>query len=81
MEAVCRDTYYRPILEGGLQGLLRVALGANIINDAVKSQGCRGTPRAERRLPRKRRSSPTRSRNALEGLAEGDLTFRLADFP
>jgi hypothetical protein len=58
MEAVCRDTYYRLILEGGLQGSFRVA--ANIINDAVNRRVSR-TPRGPR-LPRKRRSSPTRSR-------------------
>ena len=73
MEAVCRDTYYRLILEGGLQGSFRVA--ANIINDAVKSQGVADAARA------KAAAEKALVTDALEGLAEGDLTFRLADFP
>lgn len=73
MEAVCRNTYYRLILEGGLQGSFRVA--ASIINDAVKSQGVAEAARA------KAAAEKALVTDALEGLAEGDLTFRLADFP
>lgn len=73
METVCRNTYYRLILEGGLQGSFRVA--ASIINDAVKSQGVAEAARA------KAAAEKALVTDALEGLAEGDLTFRLADFP
>jgi methyl-accepting chemotaxis protein len=77
MEAVCRDTYYRLILEGGLQGSFRVA--ANIINDAVKSQGVADAARAKAAAEKALVTDALA--HALEGLAEGDLTFRLADFP
>ena len=77
MEAVCRNTYYRLILEGGLQGSFRVA--ASIINDAVKSQGVAEAARAKAAAEKALVTDALA--HALEGLAEGDLTFRLADFP
>jgi methyl-accepting chemotaxis protein len=77
METVCRNTYYRLILEGGLQGSFRVA--ASIINDAVKSQGVAEATRAKAAAEKALVTDALA--HALEGLAEGDLTFRLADFP
>jgi methyl-accepting chemotaxis protein len=77
METVCRNTYYRLILEGGLQGSFRVA--ASIINDAVKSQGVAEAARAKAAAEKALVTDALA--HALEGLAEGDLTFRLADFP
>jgi methyl-accepting chemotaxis protein len=77
MEAVCRNTYYRLILEGGLQGSFRSA--AAIINGAVKSQGDAEATRA--RAEAEKALVTDRLADALKGLAEGDLTFRLGDFP
>jgi len=77
MEAVCRNAYYRLILEGGLQGSFRVA--AATINDAIKSQG---NAEAARAAAAGEKALVTDSlAHALKGLAEGDLTFRLGDFP
>ncbi len=69
MEAVCRNTYYRLILEGGLQGSFRVA--ASIINDAVKSQGVAEAAAAKAAA---KVLVTDALAHALEGLAEGDLT-------
>ena len=77
MEAVCRNIYYRRILDGGLQGSFRAA--AAIINDAVKSQGDAEAARAK--AAAEKELVADQLAHALKGLAAGNLTFRLAEFP
>jgi methyl-accepting chemotaxis protein len=77
MEAVCRNIYYRQILEGGLQGSFRAA--AAIVNDAVESQGNAEAARIKAAADRQMVTDGLA--HALKGLAAGDLTFRLAAFP
>src|SRR3984957_19753598 len=77
MEAVCRNIYYRRILDGGLHGSFRAA--AAIINDAVKSQGDAEVARAK--TAAEKELVTDQLAHALKGLAVGDLTFRLAEFP
>ena len=77
MEAVCRNLYYRVILQGGLRGSFRVA--ADIINGAVRTQGEAEKARVEAAAEKARVAEALAA--GLKGLADGDLTCRLAEFP
>jgi methyl-accepting chemotaxis protein len=78
MEAVCRNIYYRRILYGGLRGSFRVA--AEIINSSVETQG-KAVEKARREAAAKQALIVNTLAEGLRKLAEGDLTFRLIDFP
>ncbi len=78
LEAVCRNIYYRRIFYGGLQGSFRVA--AEIINNSVKTQE-RAVEKARLDAAAEQASLINSLAGGLKNLAEGDLTFRLADFP
>ena len=77
MEAVCRSLYYRSILQGGLRGGFKVA--ADFINGAVRAQGEAEKARLEAAAEKARVAEALAQ--GLKGLADGDLTRRLADFP
>ena len=78
MEAVSRNIYYRSILYGGLQGSFRVA--AEIINGAVRAQGT-AVEQARREAAAAQAKIIGSLSGGLRSLANGDLTFRLTDFP
>ncbi len=78
LEAVCRNVYYRRILYGGLQGSFRVA--AEIINNSVKTQE-KAVEQARIDAAAEQTSLINSLAEGLKNLAEGDLTFRLGDFP
>ena len=78
LEAVCRNVYYRRILYGGLQGSFRVA--AEIINNSVKTQE-KAVEKARIDAAAEQASLINSLAEGLKNLAEGDLTFRLGDFP
>jgi methyl-accepting chemotaxis protein len=78
LEAVCRNVYYRRILYGGLQGSFRVA--AEIINNSVKSQE-NAVEQARIDAAAEQKHLIDSLAGGLKNLADGDLTFRLGDFP
>jgi methyl-accepting chemotaxis protein len=78
MEAVCRNVYYRTILYGGLQGSFRVA--AKIINDSVAAQG-KAVEKARQDAAAEQARIVETLAGGLKKLSDGDLTFRLTDFP
>ena len=78
MEAVCRNVYYRTIMYGGLQGSFRVA--AKIINDSVETQG-HAVEKARQDAAAEQARIVDTLATGLWNLADGDLTFRLTDFP
>jgi methyl-accepting chemotaxis protein len=78
MEAVCRNVYYRTILYGGLRGSFRVA--AEIINNSVETQG-KAVEKARREAAAEQARIINTLANGLKSLADGDLTYRLIDFP
>ncbi len=78
LEAVCRNVYYRRILYGGLQGSFRVA--AEIINNSVKTQE-KAVEKARIDAAAEQASLINSLAEGLKNLADGDLTFRLGDFP
>lgn len=78
LDAVCRGLYYRRILEGGLQGAFRVA--AQTINNSVEFQG-RAVEQARQEAAAKHAHLLALLAEALKNLAEGNLTFRLQEFP
>jgi len=78
MEAVCRNIYYRTIMYGGLQGSFRVA--AKIINDSVQSQG-KAVEKARHDAAAEQARIVDTLAGGLKNLSNGDLTFRLTDFP
>ena len=78
MEAVCRNIYYRTIMYGGLQGPFRVA--AEIINQSVETQG-KAVEKARREAAAEQSRIVDTLALGLKKLAEGDLSFRLVDFP
>ncbi len=78
MEAVCRNIYYRSIMYGGLQGSFRVA--AEIINHSVETQG-QAVEKARREAAVEQARIVDTLAFGLKKLAEGDLTFRLMEFP
>ena len=78
LKAVCRNIYYRRIFYGGLQGSFRVA--AEIINNSVKTQE-KAVEKARLDAAAEQASLIDSLAGGLKNLAEGDLTFRLGDFP
>ena len=78
LEAVCRNIYYRRILYGGLQGSFRVA--AEIINNSVKTQE-KAVEQARIDAAAEQKGLIDSLADGLKNLAEGNLMFRLADFP
>ncbi len=78
LKAVCRNIYYRRIFYGGLQGSFRVA--AEIINNSVKTQE-KAVEKARLDAAAEQASLIGSLAGGLKNLAEGDLTFRLGDFP
>jgi methyl-accepting chemotaxis protein len=78
LETVCRGLYYRRILEGGLQGAFLVA--ANAINDAVDAQG-QAVETARREAAEQHAHLLALLATALRNLSDGNLTFRLGEFP
>jgi methyl-accepting chemotaxis protein len=77
MDAVCRNLYYRSILQGGLRGGFKVA--ADFINGAVRAQGEAEKARLEAAAEKARVAESLAQ--GLKGLADGNLTCRLAEFP
>ena len=78
LEAVCRNIYYRRIFYGGLQGSFRVA--AEIINNSVKAQE-KAVEKARIDAAAEQARLIDSLAGGLKNLADGDLTFRLGDFP
>jgi len=78
LDAVCRNIYYRRILYGGLQGSFRVA--AEAINGSVEAQG-KAVEKARIEAAAQQAHIIDSLALGLKHLAEGDLNFRLADFP
>ncbi len=78
MEAVCRNIYYRTIMYGGLQGSFRVA--AKIINNSVAAQG-KAVEKARQDAAAEQARIVDTLAGGLKKLSDGDLTFRLIDFP
>jgi methyl-accepting chemotaxis protein len=78
MEAVCRNVYYRHIMYGGLAGSFRVA--AEIINNSLEAQG-KAVEKARREAAAEQARIVDTLAAGLRSLADGDLTFRLTDFP
>jgi len=78
LEAVCRNVYYRRILYGGLQGSFRVA--AEIINNSVKTQE-KAVEKARIDAAAEQKHLIDTLAGGLKNLADGDLTFRIGDFP
>lgn len=78
LDTVCRGLYYRRILEGGLQGAFRVA--AQTINNSVEFQG-NAVEQARRESAAQHEHLLAMLAEALKNLAEGNLTFRLHEFP
>jgi methyl-accepting chemotaxis protein len=78
LDAVCRNIYYRRILYGGLQGSFRVA--AEMINNSVETQK-KAVEMARVEAAAQQAHIVDSLAQGLKNLAEGNLTFRLADFP
>lgn len=78
LDAVCRNIYYRRILDGGMRGSFRVA--ARIINDAVAAQG-KAVEKARIEATAQQQNVVNSLAEGLKNLSEGNLQFRIADFP
>ncbi len=78
MEAVCRNIYYRSIMYGGLQGAFRVA--AESINHSVETQA-HAVEKARVEAAAEQKRIVDTLAFGLKKLADGDLTYRLIDFP
>ena len=77
LDAVCRNIYYRRILYGVLQGSFRVA--AEMINNSVEKQ--KGVEMARVESAAQQTYIVDSLAQGFKNLAEGNLTFRLTDFP
>jgi methyl-accepting chemotaxis protein len=77
LDAVCRNIYYRRILYGGLQGSFRVA--AEMINNSIETQKAVEMARVE--AAAQQAAIVASLAQGFKNLAEGNLTFRFADFP
>jgi len=78
MEAVCHNIYYRSILYGGQQGAFRVA--AQMINGSVAAQA-KAVEKARREAAAEQARIIDSLSQGLNNLAEGNLIFRLTEFP
>ncbi len=78
LDAVCRNVYYRRILYGGLRGSFRVA--AEIINGSVAAQG-KAVEKARIEAAAQQAKVVNSLAEGLRNLTEGNLRFRLTDFP
>jgi methyl-accepting chemotaxis protein len=78
LEAVCRNIYYRRIFYGGMQGSFRVA--AEIVNNSVKAQE-KAVEKARLDAAAEQDRLINSLAQSLKSLAEGDLTYRLREFP
>lgn len=77
LAAVCRNVYYRRIFLEGLDGAFRTA--AEVINHSVEAQAAIEQQRVASVAEQLRIIDLLGS--ALKSLADGDLAFRLVDFP
>ncbi|MBU6529189.1 chemotaxis protein (plasmid) [Methylocystis sp. MJC1] len=77
LAAVCRNIYYRRIFLEGMDGAFRNA--ADVINDSVKAQSAVEAARAK--ATAEQTQIVDELGQGLKSLAEGDLTFRLENFP
>jgi methyl-accepting chemotaxis protein len=77
LAAVCRSVYYRRIFLGGLDGSFRTA--AEVINHSVEAQA--GVEEARLKTTAEQAQIVESLGRGLKSLAEGDLTYRLANFP
>jgi len=77
LAAVCRNIYYRRIFLEGLEGSYLTA--AEVINNSVKAQ--KAVEEARVKAAEEQTQIVQSLGQGLKSLADGDLTFRLADFP
>lgn len=77
LAAVCRNIFYRRIFLGGLDGAFRTA--AEVINNSVEAQAAVEQERVKAAAEQVQIIDSLG--RGLKSLAEGDLMFRLADFP
>ena len=78
LDAVCRNVYYRRIVIAGLQGSFRVA--AETINDSIEIQ-MKAVEQARIESAAQQAEIVDSLAQGLRNLADGNLMFRLTDFP
>ena len=78
LDSVCRNIYYRRILSGGLQGSFRVA--ADMINSSIGTQE-KAVGKARAEAAAQQAHIVDTLAEGLKNLADGNLTFRIGEFP